>query len=144
MTDLLRAKEQLKQGDYTCVLCKGDTFHHSYERGVAPMVALIRQGVDVAGFSAADKVVGKAAALLFVLAKVKEVYADVMSEGAVEMLKKYGIPHSYGALTHHIINRTGTDYCPMEKTVWEIDDPQAAYDAVCKTMAALKSGAMKA
>ena len=43
-----------------------------------------------------DKVVGRAAAFLYVLLEVKEIYAGVMSEGAADVLSKYGICSGYG------------------------------------------------
>ena len=54
----------------------------STERGVKPLLQWLDGENRVKGFSAVDKVVGRAAAFLYVLLEVKEVYAGVMSEGA--------------------------------------------------------------
>lgn len=54
----------------------------STERGVKPLLQWLDGENSVKGFSAVDKVVGRAAAFLYVLLEVKEVYAGVMSEGA--------------------------------------------------------------
>ena len=64
MIDLQRAERALAEGGHTLVLVKGERVITSNQRGVAPLLALI--DTDVTGFSAADKVVGKAAALLYV------------------------------------------------------------------------------
>lgn len=45
-------------------MCKGSTIYISTERGVKPLIDRIDDGTDLQGFSAADKVVGKAAAFL--------------------------------------------------------------------------------
>ena len=55
LNDLEKAKAILENGNYTCVLCKGDTVHTSQHRGVRPLLDLL--DTDVSGFSAADKVV---------------------------------------------------------------------------------------
>ena len=55
-----------------------------------------------------NKVVGKAAAALMALAKVKEVYANVVSQPALDLLSKTDIKVSYGVVATHMINRTAT------------------------------------
>lgn len=55
---------------------------------------------------------------------VKEVYARVMSEPALALLQAHGINADYGQLVHHIINRAGDGWCPMEQLSRDIDDPK--------------------
>ncbi len=62
----------------------------------------------------ADKVVGKAAAALMVLGGVRELFADVISHSALELLARYRVRVSYTVAVDHIINRTRTGWCPME------------------------------
>lgn len=132
--DTQTAAKMLKEGSYTCVFCKGDSYITSTERGVKPLLRLIETKRNVHDFSVADKVVGKAAALLYVLLGVKEVYAIVISKAASEVLHKNGIPFTCGTETPAIRNRTNTGFCPMEETVREIEDPYLAYDAVCRKL----------
>ena len=140
MSDLDRAKALLENDSYTCVLCRGDTVYTSRLSGIAPMMQLIGSNTDLTGFRAADKLVGKAAAMLFLLAGVKEVYAGVMSHSAMQTLQQHQIPFSYGEAVQTIINRTGTGPCPMEQTVSAISDPQQAYAALQITVQRLKAG----
>ena len=112
--DLTEAINILNGDKYTCVLCKGSAIYISTERGVKPLIDWIDDGTDLQGFSAADKVVGKAAAFLYVLLGVKEVYARIMSEGAIAVLKNNGIFVKYDLSVKNIINRAGTGNCPME------------------------------
>lgn len=130
MRDIERAKALLDPN--TCVLCKGDCIYTSQKTGISPMLDWLSEKTDLCGFSAADKIVGKAAALLFVLAGVCEVYGEVMSEAGYHTLRAHGIPCTYGTLTPYIIDRQGTGMCPMEETVQEIDDPKAAFAALLK------------
>ena len=91
MTDLQKACDILKTGDFTCVVCQGDMLYTATDRGVAPLLNWLERGTDLSGFSAADRVVGRATAFLYVLLDVKAVYAQVMSRPAAEVLASYGI-----------------------------------------------------
>ncbi|MCD7727192.1 MAG: DUF1893 domain-containing protein [Ruminococcus sp.] len=125
-----RCIELLKREGFTCVLSDGGNYIKSYERGVSPLVKLICENKNLAGFSAADKIVGKAAALLYAKLKVCEVYADVLSEGAISVFEKYKISCYCSQPTDNILNRQNTGLCPMEQAVLEIDDPDVAFEAI--------------
>lgn len=125
MTDLQIAEQNLE--GHTICLCKDGRCLFSEKRGIAPMMDFIAEGVNLEGFSVADIVVGKAAALLFVKCKIKAVFAKTLSKSGKEVLEKHNIQFEYGVLTDKIINREGTDICPMEKTVLNTDDPEEGY-----------------
>lgn len=128
MTDLEIAKENLN-GHSIC-LCKDGNFIVSDKRGIAPMVDFIDENLNLEGYSVADLIVGKAAALLFVKAKIKNVYAEVLSTSGQAILEANNIYYIYNTFTEKIINRAGTDICPMEKVTLNIDDPELAYNAI--------------
>lgn len=130
MTDLNKAKEGLFSGEYTCVIRKGEDVRVSKRRGVKPLVEWIDNGENFNGYSAADKVIGKATAFLYVLLGVKSTYAGVVSKSALETLQEYGIETEYGALVDNIINRSGDGICPFETAVLDVKTPQAAYEII--------------
>jgi len=130
MTDLELAKEQLIKDGCTSVVRKGDSVYFSKARGVKPLLNWLDEGMDFTGYSAADKVVGKAAAMLYVLLGVSRIHALVISEKAMQVLAGNGIEVTYDTLTERIHNRTNTGFCPMEAAVWEIDDLQEGLQAV--------------
>ncbi len=136
MKDITKAKTILESG-YTCVLVKGKMSLTSKRNGIVPMVKFLNDGIGLEGFSVADKIVGKAVAMLFVLAKVKEVYAEVLSKTAISVLEANGISYSYKILTDNIINRQGTGLCPMEETVKDIFDCKQAYEKIKVKLASL-------
>lgn len=70
MSDIERAKELLKSKSFTCVMCKDETLYTSKKRGVVPVLEKLEQNAELKGFSVADKVIGKAAAMLFHLADI--------------------------------------------------------------------------
>lgn len=127
MTDLQKAVALLKRENLTIALCKGKIVYTSKLRGIAPMMRLIEQRTDLKGFSAADKIVGKAAAMLLVLAGIREADTEVISMGALDVFQKYGINIHYRVVTDKIRNRAGDGMCPMEKAVACEDSPDRAY-----------------
>ena len=128
------ARRILQEQDYTCVLCAGNVIHTTTSRGVKPLVQLLHQNTDVAGFSAADKVVGRATAFLYCLLGVSRIYARVISRGALDVLQAHGIGVEYDTLAEYIVNRAGDGMCPFEAAVQRIQDPTAALDAIYKKM----------
>lgn len=137
MNDLERAKEGLS--GHTLCLVRGEKVLIRDERGIAPMMALLAEGKDLTGFSAADRVVGKAAAMLFVKAKIKELFAKTISRSAAEFLEKNGLPFSYRTMTEYIVNRDGTGRCPMESAVLSCNAAEEGYLLLQQKLASMRS-----
>ena len=137
MSDIDIAKENL-HGHSIC-LCRHGEIIFDYGKGISPMMKFIAADRDLRGYCAADLIVGKAAAMLFVKAGIAEVYGETMSEAGAGYLKSHGIPFDYGTLTEKIINRKGDDICPMEKTVADISDPEEGYKALKQKIAELQN-----
>ena len=135
-----KAKKLLENGGYTCVLSDGETVWTHSERGVVPLLSYVREGRRLPAFCAADKVVGRAAAFLYVQMEIGGLYAEVLSEPAKEILDRYGIPTEYGILTEAIRNRAGDGFCPMETATREIQDPIEAICAIEAKLKALREG----
>lgn len=125
MTDIETAVRAL-DGHSIALVRNGEVITHD-GRGISPMLTLIGSGTDLRGYSAADIIVGKAAAMLFVKAGIAAVYARTVSRMGLDYLNAHGIPCDYDTLTDNIINREGTDICPMEKTVLNVDDYEMGY-----------------
>ncbi len=142
MTDLQQAKAILSEG-HTCVLCKDGDVKVSDLRGILPMVTFLRKKTDLSGYSAADKIVGKAAAHLFFLAGVKAVWAEVMSKDALAFLQGKGIETACGTMTDGIVNRKGTGPCPMERAVDGCATSEEAFEKIIKTVRELRGSNMK-
>ena len=140
MTDNLRfALTTLEKGSYTLVLWDGERLVTSCDRGVSPLVDLYERKEDYTAFSAADKVVGKAAAFMYILLGVREIWTHVISEGALELFEKHEVFVTYKEVVPFIINRTKTGMCPMENAVFEIDDPTCAHKAILQKLEELNS-----
>ncbi|MBT3318758.1 MAG: DUF1893 domain-containing protein [Clostridia bacterium] len=119
-------RNQLKRElrDYALVVFKNDDlFFFSTQRGIAPLVELCDMNNGGNELFLADKVIGKAAALLCAHCGVKVLYANVISEAALAVLQQYGIDAEYEIKVPFIKNREGNDKCPMEKLAHDVSDP---------------------
>ena len=134
----MNAKEVLIAGGYTCVLTDGRTVFTSTDRGVKPLVRFLESGEIPAGLSAADKVVGKATALLYCLLKVRCLWAGVISDAALEVLQAHGIGVQWETRVPQIQNRQGNGRCPMELATEGISNPADAPAAIRKKLAELQ------
>jgi len=126
MKDLKKAR-QLLAGEYTCVVCREDTVYTTTRRGVKPLVSWLEEGVDLRGFSAADRVIGRATAFLYVLLGVRSVWARVMSAPAAQVLRDAGIGEhttfrnlirgdtQLNAVTEHLFSEL-----TRQDTAWEL------------------------
>lgn len=131
---LLKVKEHLANGNYTCVLMNDDCLFTSRLRGVKPLVQFVESKTLPKGLWAADKVVGKATAYLYILLGIRELYAKVISESAASVLYNHGIALQYDTLVPYIINRSGDGICPFEKAVMDAATPEEAYKAILSKM----------
>ena len=129
MTDWEKAKQLLETG-CTCAVCREDTVYTSHVRGVKPLLQFLDEGTDLMGFSAADKAVGSAAAMLYCLLGVRRVYGKVMSVGAVKILRAQGIETGWGTLAENILNQAKTGICPLELALKNIDDPEEGLEII--------------
>jgi len=130
MTNREKAKEILHSGGYTCVFCNGDDVYTNTRRGVAPLLQRLDSGVDYSAYSAADKVIGRGAAFIYIILGIKQIYVKVISQPSLELLNSYGIDVEYDQLVPAIRNRDNTGFCPIESCVKGIDDPQEALQRI--------------
>lgn len=113
--ELKEATEMLHRENCSCVIARNGSFRVFRQRGVRDLYGLLSSRPELLhGSSVADKVVGKGAAALMALGKVKAVHADTLSEPALSLLTERGIPVEYTVLVPHIVNRAGTGICPVE------------------------------
>lgn len=136
--DTQHARAILNSGDYTCVVCCGELCHTTDIRGVKPLLNWLDNGPSLQEFCAADRVVGRAAAFLYCLLGVSEVYARVMSRPAAEILSANGISIYADTVPDGIINRKGTGPCPFEAAVLHIADPREALQTIRKKLAQME------
>lgn len=124
--NLEKAIYLLKKGNYTLAAVSGNDTITSDKRGVKPLLEMLDEKKHLHGFSIADKVIGKAAAYLYVLLEADEIYTNVISRPALDILKNHAVNVEYGILTEAIRNRDNTGFCPMETAVMNAESPDEA------------------
>lgn len=117
MNNLKLAKSTLFENEYSIVVVKeNEIVYKSESKGLQSLISLYKTKKNtLEDSSIADKVIGRAAALILVDANIKEVYADLISQNAIEILNKSNIPYEYKAQVKEIRNRDNTGMCPMEE-----------------------------
>lgn len=124
ITEMTYARQMLSIGGYKLVVCAKDSVHVSEESGLDSLLSLVGEYTWI-GAAAADRVVGKAAAMLFALLRVKSVYAGVITAAAKSVLEAQGIECVYGTLVERLIDADGK-VCSSELAVENVVDPSDA------------------
>jgi len=104
----------------------------STERGIKPLIDSVHL---MRGAYLADKMLGKAAALICVHGGVLAVYANKMTLAAAEVFAEYGIIFEADEFIERVMNRDMTDLCPMERLGEQLHCPK---QALCKVTMKLK------
>jgi hypothetical protein len=141
MNDLEIAKRTLYKKGLTLAMMKnGEVLFETRSHRISGFLGAIEQlGDELEGASLADRVAGKAIALLCVYAKIKEVHAEVLSKKAKIVLEQNGIPHEWKELVDNILDLDKSGVCPFEKAADDISDPEDAYRIFRALQESLKS-----
>ena len=129
INNIFDLKNILLKENHTIVIYKNDaSVYISNDRGVAPLMKLLKEDkLQLRDSMVADKVIGKAAALLMVYAGVKEVFTPTISVPAVEVFEKHDVKITYDKVVERIINRKGDGLCPMETLCLNVENPEEAF-----------------
>lgn len=141
--DMMRAGQLLTSGGYSCVLYRSGVSFTSYASGIKPLLIWLDSGVDYSGFFAADKIVGKGAAWIYIHLRVRGVYARTMTIDARDLLFAHGVAVSCDNYIERIMNRTGDGLCPFEAALIGQAEPDQALAAIKSTALTLFGDWMK-
>ena len=112
-----------------CIVKGGKILFESRSRGVASFLTAAQElKENLEGSCVADKVVGKAVALLCVHFKIAAVYADILSRPAKAIFEKWSLYFEYSHLVENVLNAERTSLCPFEQLVKNVLDPSEAYE----------------
>lgn len=131
MSDLDAAKSRLYERNLTLTIVKkGAVLFETGSHRISGFLNAVEQlGAKLKGASVADKVAGKAVALLCVYAGISEVYAEVLSKKAKTVFEENEIHCEWKELVDNILDLNRSSVCPFEKTAVDISDPKRAYKA---------------
>ncbi|HVP16021.1 MAG TPA: DUF1893 domain-containing protein [candidate division Zixibacteria bacterium] len=129
MKDLGIAKKRLEQEGLTLSIVKDEqVLFETASHGIFGFLRAIQElGERLNGASAADKIVGKAIALLCLYARIEEVYGSVMSREARKLLEERKVHVEWEKLVGNIQGNCKSAPCPFEALAAGITDPEVAY-----------------
>jgi hypothetical protein len=141
MSDLDIAKSKLYEEDLTLTIVKnGAVLFETGSNRISGFLGAVEQlGAGLEGASVADRVAGKAIALLCVYAKISAVYAEVLSEKAKAVFEENGVRHEWKELVKNVLDLSKKGVCPFEKAAADISDPKDAYKAFKALQDSLKA-----
>jgi hypothetical protein len=135
------AKHALYSKDLTLAIAKnGEIMFETRSHRISGFLGAIEQlGDELESASVADRVAGKAIALLCVYAKVKEVYAEILSKKAKAVFEENRISYEFEELVDNVLDLNKSGVCPFEKASDGISDPKDAYRTFKALQKSLKS-----
>jgi hypothetical protein len=141
MSDLEIAKNVLYKKELTLAIVKnGEVMFETRSHRISGFLGAIEQLGDKLEYaSLADRVAGKAIALLCVYAKIKEVYAEILSKKAKTVFEQNGIPNEWKELVDNVLDLNKSGVCPFENAADDISDPKDAYSIFRALQESLKA-----
>lgn len=98
-------------------------------RGVQPLLKLLDAG-KLRRALVVDKVIGRAAAAICLVGRVRKVHALVMGEDAAALLHAHGVLATADRTVPRILNRDQSASCPLEARVEKLEDPAQMVEAL--------------
>lgn len=129
--DLTIEELTTKLENHSLLVYKDGNISFQDEHGIQPLLIQIKKK-GLKNAVAVDKVIGKAAALLMVYGKVKQVHTNIIAKDAIKVFEKYNVKYSYNEIVDYIQNMNKDGLCPMEQKVLNIDSPKKAYKIFAK------------
>jgi hypothetical protein len=123
----------IRSGDATlCAADGGELVYRLTGRGISALLTAVEEECVVSHgpLDWGDKLLGRAAALMFMLVRPRSVFALTMSTGAQDVLRTAGIPFTCDTVILDVLNRAGTGPCPMEAAVSGINEPLVAMETL--------------
>jgi len=129
MQDLKLAEHRLKQKNLDLVIAKNGriVFENGFQGIRGLLRAIEKLGKESIGSSVADRIVGRAAAMLCAYSKAASVFAVTVSEEGIKVLEDNKVFYRFENRVPNILNQEGTDICPFEKLVTSFTKPEEAY-----------------
>ena len=117
LLNILNANEQ------SLVVLNNDSLSYYNGHGVSDLLELLTNEPNRLKHAfVADKMVGRAAAVLMAAAGVREVHTNIISTPALKVLREAGISVSFNEEVPQILNRDRSGQCPIDALLNDADD----------------------
>ena len=141
MQDIEIAKKELYDKELTLAIVKnGSVLFETDSHRISGFISAIDKfGIRLNGASVADRVAGKALALLCVYGGVKQVYAEVLSQKAQAVFESNDILFDWKEIIENVLDMNKTGMCPFEKVAANISNPKESYAVFRALLEKMKS-----
>ncbi len=138
---IISAIDKINKNQASCILVRNnEQIYTANGRGVTPLLtAYTTEAPLMENAVLVDKIIGKGAAIIAVLGKVKVVYTQTISQAAKDYLLKNDITVHYNRCVSVISNRQKTGICPIEQAVLNENDPVVALNLIIQKIDDLKN-----
>ena len=142
MNDLEQAKDIFAVGGYAFVMVKdGQVLATGTREGAGELLdAVTELDGSAHGAALADKVVGKAVAMVAVYAGLSAVWTLMGSDAAEKVMREHGVPFYMEQTVPLIRNKRDDGPCPMERLTMPFEVPAAAVSALREFVAERRAG----
>ncbi len=132
MNDLELAKQIFeKDGAAFVLVLAGRVLAQGTRDGIGELLAAVETlGAQAHGASLADKIVGKAVAMVAASANLRAVYSPLASDTAQRVLARRQIELTADRVVPLILNKRGDGPCPMERLTLPFEEPLDAVKAL--------------
>ena len=118
--DLTIEELTTKLENHSLLVYKKGEISFQDEHGIQPLLIQIKKK-GLKNAIVVDKIVGKAAALLMVYGKVKQVHTNIIAKDAIKVFEKYNIKYSYNEIVDHIQNmKKPTRFLQRRNNLYEV------------------------
>ena len=120
---------KLIEDDLSLVIVKkGKVIFETKKQGITGFLQAIEKlDKNLVAASAADRIVGRAAAMLCVYAGMASIFALTISEEGIRVLEDNNIAYLFEKKVSNILNHTKNDVCPFEKLAMGSGSSEEAY-----------------
>lgn len=132
--DIQRAKDLMDKEELSLVVVReGKVLFKSGQPGIKSLLRVLTSSPEtLSGSFVSDRIVGKAAAFLFLLGNISGLYTPLISTEGLKLLRSEKIDLYYYREIPHVRNRNGDSICPMEKLCMDVEDPLVALELLTK------------
>ena len=137
-------KDVMHSGKLTCVIAdEKEIIFKSDKKGIVPMLEFLKlyQENGLKPVYQADRIIGKAAIIIAAYCGIREIYADVVSQSAMDIALEKDVTIIYDQLVEMILNPAKTKEGPFEAALHDVDpdDFEKVLETVRNTLAEIKA-----
>lgn len=128
------AINKLNNSDNSLVIVKNnEVVYKSKKESVGSIVGLLEDNPKILENAVvADKIIGRAVAMICDVSSVNYCYGKIVSKGAIDIFEKRNLKYNAEIIVEAIKNRDNTDLCPIEKLTMNVNKSEEGIKRIKK------------